>query len=568
MPATPLPKYLTVVGRDIMLSENLHHSYERLAFLLRTNFLRPTFVGARFNAWNANRFDVRLMFNSVVDFLPDYGIEPFIAKTGAIRGARIFLNEKPSWFWLFLDGMTMTGLTKTPLKKFVEIFAPHVPKLSGAVNFEIEEFDSTNGSHVAYAERDSVSLFAGLGECENQTQSFTGFPLSPTVGRLAIKYFATQIPPKISIWRLKGEWNDIVKNYGYRGGYVFTAKKYHGPLYQYDLNQAYAAAMRDARLPCGTAWEVSRYDNERVGVYVCILWRDGLSRIPVFLRRCDGWNTTGQGMGEVGESAWAVAGRTRTVLLSNEIDTLTEYGWHIEIEKGLVWNDSFNMAAMVDALEEKRSDNPSGPLGTICKMLGCNAYGKTVEQIPDLRYCITAGNPRTDKENWLPTFPESDSLGNFWTLHRSEAQGERVYHVPQIGAFITADVRMRVYRAANLRADCFIKADTDSVAFSEPVDLPLHKWEYGKWKKEYDGTEAIVIGKKVYATRDTEFHPTAKGLSTRYLTWEDFEEWFENDNPPRQIQTQLQSWKKGIGVEAPMFSLLEKRGSNVKIQTG
>ena len=136
----------------------------------------------------------------------------------------------------------------------------------------------------------------------------------------------------------------------------------------------------------------------------------------------------------------------------------------------------------------------------------------------------------------------------------------RDYHKPQIGAFITAHVRMLVRRAILLSPDSWLYADTDCVVFSEPVDLPLSATQYGKWKVEANGDEYIFLTKKVYCKKDGS-ELRAKGLNVKRLTVEDFEQWLTGA-VPIQTQTQRQNFCKSMSG-SEMFLTRDRSGTRL-----
>jgi hypothetical protein len=150
---------------------------------------------------------------------------------------------------------------------------------------------------------------------------------------------------------------------------------------------------------------------------------------------------------------------------------------------------------------------------------------------------------------------DDDVLNNVW--FRFAKPQMREYHQPQIGAFVTAHVRMEVRRAALLAPESFLYADTDCVIFDAPVDLRIDPSRYGLWKIEEEGAGYWLITKKVYAKfSGTVKH--AKGLNIKRLEIDDFERWFEGD-APTQTQIQRQNWVK-VMQGAPMFVERKKIG--------
>jgi hypothetical protein len=139
----------------------------------------------------------------------------------------------------------------------------------------------------------------------------------------------------------------------------------------------------------------------------------------------------------------------------------------------------------------------------------------------------------------------------------------RRYHRPQLSAFITASVRLKVFTAMEGAAEYFVKADTDSVAFTRPVThLDLHKSRYGAWKLEHDGDEAIVVGKKVYAIySDKGWSFVCKALRTDRLTPADYRRWALDGTAPVQEQVQFQGLGHGLGERAAQYAIRRRAGT-------
>jgi hypothetical protein len=209
---------------------------------------------------------------------------------------------------------------------------------------------------------------------------------------------------------------------------------------------------------------------------------------------------------------------------------------------------------------------PSGPAGTIYKAVGNHSYGKTVEQNEPIETVMAAECP----EGFFPYFDEgqADPLPFVW-FRWVEDERPKAYHQPQLGAFITAHVRMVVRRAALLAPDAWLYADTDCVVFSRDVTakLPIHASRYGAWKVEESGAVYEVIAKKVYAEVDPTKDPaklkrSAKGLNVKRLTPQDFEDWFEG-NPPQQEQVQRQNFLR-VMQGAEMYRAQVRTGTRVE----
>jgi hypothetical protein len=198
---------------------------------------------------------------------------------------------------------------------------------------------------------------------------------------------------------------------------------------------------------------------------------------------------------------------------------------------------------------------PSGAKGTMIKSIGNNSYGKTVETLDGIELVWSK-----DRPEGFNSYMAEDPLMKFVWFRKGEAI-LREYHQPQIGSFITAYVRMVVRTAIMLKPSAFLYADTDCVAFKEPVDLPIDAGKYGHWKLEVDGLEYQFIDKKVYCDLKAEVKH-AKGMNLNNLTKEDFDQWFEG-NPPKQKQLHRNNFLKVMaGID--MFVEREKVGAKNK----
>lgn len=554
---TPEPLYLTAFGDTFRLSMPItgKNKYKTLCKILEDNFLLREYNNYRFIAWNGNNFDSFFIARALLES-DDWIIKPYLTRTKSLRGMRVVEKAKPKkgqkkLQFEFLDGLSMTGLSSTnmaKLSKFLEVFAPGYEKLSGNIDFDKEEFNPKNPDHREYAERDSEGLYRGMQRANEIVKELTGNELQPTIGNLAIKYFQSRIPDGIECWRAPEGLRDVLYAQLKRGGYCWAQKQYHGPVWKYDLNQAYAAAMRDALLPAGQCARTDKYEGALPAVYKVKMSRAVESLIPFYYRTVDknlGYFTCGA--------------EAETWITSSEYDHLIADKWTVEIEDGYVWEKSFNMSDMVNDLEKLRFTDPkgsSGPLGTLVKMIGNNAYGKTLEQLEGVDLVFS----RTCPPEYIAYMPEQEGMEFVFCKFNDPIK--RAYHQPQVGVFITAHVRMLVRQAALAYPDNFIYADTDCVVFDCPVNhLHLDAKKYGAWKQEDDGKDYIFIGKKIYYGGDDT--RKAKGLRVKELSKDDYEKWLKG-TPPVQQQTQRQNFVKFIGG-AEMFLDNERSGTDINM---
>ena len=565
---TPRPLYLTAYGEFWQCSAPIASSVH-LRDLLETRFLVEEHNGFRFVAWNGNGFDVYLIALALLES-DRYTLRPYLTRSKNLRGLKVIERKKTPdpkgrlrfRSWEFLDGIAMTGLVGTTLKKFLTQFAPDFGKLESP-NFDGgETFNPKNPDHVRYAERDSEGLYHAMRNVERIVFDTFGMRLQPTVGNLGIKIFQANMPVSATVWKPSLPALDAIRNQVLRGGYCVTQRRYNGPVWKYDINQAYAAAMRDARLPAGTSYwmppvkwqpaERSRAINPYAKTFI-VRCRGKLRKgntVPFYVRDMEG------------KSVFAVDELPETWITSIEYAQLIAEGARLEVLESYFWDEHFTMKAFVDRLEHLRMNaegGPSGPLGTVVKMIGNNAYGKTVERLDGLEIVMALECP----EGYSNYQSEETDTENFiW--YRFADPVMREYHQPQVGAFITAQVRMVLRRAILKAPDAWIASDTDSCTFSRAVDLPIDAKKYGLWKIEETGAGYWFIDKKVYARHDGEVKH-AKGMNVKRLKAADFEAWF-NGAPPTQRQTHRQNFVKFLAGGA-MFTERDRVGSKISAKS-
>jgi len=560
---TPRPLYLTAFSEALGFSfASVVRDIAHLRELLIEHFLTPANVGARFVAWNGNNFDAYLIAAALIQE-PGYVIRPFLTRSKNLRGMLVIvagdesLKPKEQRAWAFVDGIAMLGLAGTSLAKFLKVFAPDWQKLESAINFEHEAFDPSNADHRAYAMRDSEGLYYGINRAEAILLSHFNEPLGVTMGRACIKILTAHIPENVSIIQPNAECLRVIRSYVMRGGFCHCVRPYRGPVWKYDINQAYAAAMRDAKLPDGRCFR-SPNINRFAQVYIArIRARHVSNNIPFYFKTANA-----RGVPVAVFDAREIAD---TWLTSIEIEQLRTEGWSIEVLDSYFWEGVFDLREYVTKLEHIRSScegGPSGAIGTMIKAVGNHSYGKTVEQLDPLELLIAKECP----EGFAQYFPENASIDETFFPHifyrrKEDADNLRDYHQPHIGAFITAHVRMLVRQAALIAPDAWLYADTDCVMFDADVtrSLDIDSRRYGAFKIEASGDPYILIAKKVYSSNDGVVKH-AKGLNVKRLTPADFAEWYAG-RVPEQSQIQRANFVR-VMRGAAMYSERKRKGTN------
>ncbi len=560
---TPRPLYVTAYGDEFAIQQPVS-DMGALTRILRARFLTDENLGAAFVAWNGNRFDAYFIAAALIRE-KDLIIRPYMTKSKALRGMRIIRavdrDKKNAPSWQFLCGIAMTGLVGFTLAKFVANFAPSFPKLTGVIDFEREEFDPSNPTHCAYAMRDSEGLFHAITRAQQIMLDTFDSPLGVTMGGACIKILQAHLPRGVVIDSLTADLSSIVSRFVMRGGFCFCNRRYKGPVWKYDINQAYAAAMRDAALPAGGALHIKRAPPPGCRIYVARLTAaNPRNRIPFYCRSADerGRIRSLFAMQEIGE----------TWLTSVEVEQLRAEGWRVNIMESYCWAGAgFSLTEYVDKLETLRTTcdgGPSGPIGTMIKATGNHSYGKTVEQIEPIEYVLAAECP----DDCLPYYGDgADPIEHIY-YRIDEDRKPKPYHQPHLGAWITATVRMVVRRAALIDPDAWLYADTDCVIFSRDVSsqLDIDPRRYGAWKIEEEGAIYEIIAKKVYAEVGGE-NPkrSAKGLNVKRLTPDDFSRWYEG-TAPVQDQIQINNFLS-VMHGAEMYRKQTREGTRVESVT-
>lgn len=525
--------------------------------ILRREFLTDEYLGSAFVAWNANRFDVFFIAAALVAD-DDLIMYPYMTKSKTIRGLRILkrseMNEKRPKAWEFLDGIAMTGLTALSLDKFVSNFAPDFPKMKGTIDFENEDFNPNNHLHKQYAARDSEGLYHAITHAQDILLEHFERDLSVTMGGAGIRIFQDHIPEQITISPLTDALHQAITEFAMRGGYCYCVRRYEGPVWKYDINQAYAAAMRETALPCGETMKVNFIPTRDCPfvAYVKVA-KQPKGKIPFYFKTTNGARTIAK---------FSATEISNTWLTSQEIRQLQSEGWHVEIGECYAWANHFTMKDYINRLEKIRmtcEGGPSGPIGTMVKAVGNHSYGKTVEIVSHQQFVISEDCPEGFVEYYDPLQP--DPIEHvFWRF--DEDRKPKDYHKPQIGAFITAHVRMVLRRAILQSPDTWLYADTDCVVFSSDVTpkLDIHAKRYGAWKIEEEGTIYQIIAKKVYRSLDDKKR-SAKGLNVKRLSSDHFQQWYEGE-PPTQDQTQLNNFIR-VMRGSEMYRKQTRKGTNV-----
>jgi len=269
----------------------------------------------------------------------------------------------------------------------------------------------------------------------------------------------------------------------YYGGRIETtlAGKLEPPLFEYDINSAYPAAL--ARLPSmGGTWthtdEYSRESEHGVWHVKWALRAGGISECfgPFPLRHKDSlwWPTTGEG--------WYVAEEVRAAIevFGDDIDVLEGYTY--KAPRGLPW-------AWVNAMYDERAamkeeDARFGTYKNKPLKLALNAmYGKAAQR-PVWR--IEDHEPVLKRGKWRSDY---------------------------VAAYATAYTRASLLRAAAQNWRAIVGFSTDSILSREPLHLPEGDG-LGEWSADVIDSPMIVVQPGFRMTADGTVKRVRGGLHT------------------------------------------------------
>jgi hypothetical protein len=553
---TPRPLYIAAYGEGYSLSSRID-SMPHLLAIIENNFLRDDLSGTKFVGWNANRFDAYFIAAAIIRS-PSYRIRPYLTQSGALRGLLVTLAEdgdsRTARRWEFLDGMSMLGLPRLRLEKFLAVFAPDFPKLNGSVNFAAgEQFNPDDADHIAYCERDAEGLWHGVMRAQSIVYDEFKEPLRATIGASCIRILAAHIPEGVTVDPLPADALDTCRDYVLRGGYCYLVRPYTGPIWKYDLNQAYAAAMRESKLPAGGVLRHRGSPNLKSAAFFArITARNPRNKIPFYCRTMIG--------GRI-KTVFATDSIPETWITDIEYRQLVAEKWQIECVECYTFTRSFSLSDYVNRLEKIRTTcdgGPSGPIGTMIKSIGNNSFGKTAEHQLPIDYCFANECPEDYRSFYGDGVSPIDHV-----YFRIEKRRPKAYHQPQLAAWITAHTRMVLRRAALLAPDDFLYADTDCIVFSRDMSggLDIDPKRYGAWKIEEENEQYQLIAKKVYRSLDGATQ-RAKGMRESEITPEMWQQWAEGE-APEQNQLQLLGLL-GVLQGGDMYRQQTRRGTAVK----
>ena len=383
------------------------------------------------------------------------------------------------------------------LEQVAEAFCPELPKLTGTIDFEKEDFNPENDNHIAYVFRDcDIVLLAYERFAKNMAEVF-GSPLGITAGGTAINAFRTTIPEGHVYYRV-GEEADAFIRKAYYGGLVLPGRNIGnwGAVGSIDVNGAYAYQMARHEFPIGTPTGTLRYVPGYIGFYHCV------ACVPATVFDTYGYNPVPRR--DSGGLVWPT-GTFETYISSIEMEYAQERGCTFDVLCGYIFT---------------RTEHVFGPFIEKCQQMELAENGKYKPTIKLNRNALYGKFGAKSEHDTIIFASESPKSGNFigFTLKDTGAMVEGMYTtkeksdadymIIQWAALITAYERLYVMgfiEEAYKRGAKNVYCDTDSVkcdlailvSMVEDGFVPMGN-KYGEFKLEDICSEFIVLGSKCF----------------------------------------------------------------------
>lgn len=411
--------------------------------------------------------------------------------------------------------------------------SPALPKLDIGLADGVT-FDPDRDDHRAYAARDVIATLAVLVRFRAiLAERFDGALPSWSAASTALRAWTLTLADGERYRRISDS-DDPLARAGYYGGLVHVGSIVpHDDVITLDVNSMYPSTMRDAGVPDGWSWGVSRFDPRRPGIYRCTV------RVPegtpfTFVPYRD----------PRGQLAWPT-GTFPTVLTSPEIVAARAHGVRVSVHGGTVWQRlAYPFGTYVDRIEVMRAEG--GAMSLVGKLMGNGLYGKFGARPTRDEWAISATRPGP---GWTPpAYDDQDPTATrryagLWI--RTDVPLRAPYLLPHWAAWITAGARLRLVALADaIGPEHVLYTDTDSVtAPAAPIEAAIAAGRislsaaFGDVKVEHRYSRFRALAPKVYlGVENGEPVYRAKGIPRRLVAAAFDTGMVEWDSPNAAIQ--------------------------------
>ena len=372
------------------------------------------------------------------------------------------------------------------------------------IDFENEEFNPNNDTHLKYLRYDCLSLHEIL------TEFFKRF--SVDLNRLTIS--------SISYNKWKDSYSNKSQIFVYPSSYSYLRSAYYGGRvevfnlfledgFYFDINSSYPNEMRNNKYPIGEYIRVEDRDFNTLGLYFCNVSAPEDLHIPFLPYRKNklffplgffsGWYT------------------------SPEIDKAISLGYEISIKFGFEWFDSdYIFRDYIDnyyKLKEDAELKNDKCLYAITKLFLNSLSGKFGQK----QYKEVIRRMTFDEKKQFFNDNPDGSLKTFFSDYVfSESKFFEKNYAPQISAFITSYGRISLYEFFELVGfENVYYSDTDSL-FTTSL-LPTSK-KLGGLSLEDEIKQAVFLAPKTYAyvTPENKTVVKSKGFNSKNYSYNDY----------------------------------------------
>lgn len=500
-------------------------------------------------------YDMRYIVEYVINHLGEYEFGFIGMRTDSLFYAMDLKRKSDNLTIRFVDSFAVFD---QKLELFAEQFGGAYKKLENP-EWDERDFDPLNSRDIEYARADSACLKSSIDNYADIVYKEYGVHLGYTIAGTSLKAWQKTIPEETLYWKPSKKFSDFFRE-GYYGGLVFlTDTNAHENVRSYDINSSYPAQMRKG-MPSGNPALTYEYipSDKQPGFYRCKVKAPDNLRIPIIPHRS-----------EKGLLLWT-RGSFETVVTNMEIDFARKHGYEIETLEGVIFEGlEYPCNDFVDKCEAIRKEARKTPREIVAKKHQNALYGKfcTSELRDEIVFkpLISAEEyMQFADEGWVPLNSDAQD-GPFYV--RKTDQSEIVMAMPQWGAWITANGRLTLLRAAyDIGIEYCIYGDTDSITVKKEANVSCLELsdEYGAWKldKEWDTFRAIAP--KVYAgMQSNKWAGASKGQNKRYMKEKQYMDIY-NEGKTEIIAPQLESLRQVLKRGKPLPAhLQDKKTSDI-----